>query len=209
MAIYDDEQAVEMRRRDEMPFYEPTRRLLGEIFARIRPPGRIDVMDLGCGSGRYFHLFTDCGLYLAIDPSGPALREALKPAFDGLYGKERVEFLEGDISHPDLDSKRFDLIHCVGVYGQLVVFDRSVVRRACSLLSKKGVAMFLVKGRVGDGGLDWRESQITNKGIPNEALIEELEAEHVDYRVSLLDLPSPNAASGLAPFFAVEFSPKR
>lgn len=209
MAIYDDEQAVEMRRRDEMPFYEPTRRLLGEIFARIRPPGRIDVMDLGCGSGRYFHLFTDCGLYLAIDPSGPVLREARNPAFDGLRGKEQVEFLAGDISHPELDSKRFDLIHCVGVYGQLAVFDRSVIRRACSLLSEKGVAMFLVKGQVDDECQDWRESQITNRGIPNDALVIELEAEEVNYRISRLELPSPNAASGLAPFFAVEFSPRR
>jgi SAM-dependent methyltransferase len=97
-----------------------------ERVCRSLPPP-IDVLDLGCGTGRYFWALTGVRQLVGIDASAAMLAEARRP-----YNAERITASSVMLIHDDLFSHqfergRFDLVYSIGVLAEHVPFDEAVV----------------------------------------------------------------------------------
>jgi len=98
---------------------------LQRVCRSLAPP--IDVLDLGCGTGRYFWALTGVRQLVGIDASAAMLAEARRP-----YNAERITASSITLIHDDLFSHqfergRFDLVYSIGVLAEHVPFDEAVV----------------------------------------------------------------------------------
>src|SRR5262249_9178205 len=65
------------RRRDELTEYNELLSVYGRHFASVRRNAQsFSVLDVGCGTGRYFQLFADADLVVGVDPSVEMLQQA-------------------------------------------------------------------------------------------------------------------------------------
>jgi SAM-dependent methyltransferase len=102
---------IERSRQRHRYYYDCLTRIL-----RVRVPPGERVLDLGCGAG---HLLAalEPSRGVGIDLSAPAIRDARER-----YGSERLQFLEGDASDPEVLAKAggpFDTILLVNVVTHL------------------------------------------------------------------------------------------
>jgi len=97
--------------------------------------GDIDVLDLGCGTGRYFHALRHLHRLVGIDVSRPMLDEARHP-----IGAPQipVELIEGDFLTHDFGAETFDLIYSIGVLAEHSPFDEAVASRVFRWLRPGG-----------------------------------------------------------------------
>jgi SAM-dependent methyltransferase len=139
-ALYDPAYARRYRAHDdEFDASEPCRRFaewLQQVCASVPPP--IDVLDLGCGTGRYFWALTGVGELVGIDASAAMLAEARVPFNAGRITAERVTLVEGDLFSHEFGDGRFDLVYSIGVLAEHVPFDAAVVGRVSRWLKPGG-----------------------------------------------------------------------
>ena len=93
---------------------------LGAICERFGRP--IDVLDLGCGTGRYFHALSGVRRLVGIDVSRPMLDRAPRPAGN-------VTLIEDDFLTHEFDAAEFDLVYAIGVLAEHSPFDETVAAR--------------------------------------------------------------------------------
>lgn len=109
---------------------------LGGVCDRFDHP--IRVLDLGCGTGRYFwglrRLETLCGL----DASAAMLDEARHPLQAERLAGIPITLLEGDVMTHPFVPESFDLVYSIGVLAEHVPLDRSVVERVHAWLRPGG-----------------------------------------------------------------------
>jgi len=138
--LYDSAYARRYRAHDDdFQNSEPCRRFadwLGQVCRTLTPP--IDVLDLGCGTGRYFWALTGVRELIGIDASPAMLAEARRP-----YNADRitagvVTLVEGDLFDHEFEPARFDLIYSVGVLAEHVPFDAAVVAHVSRWLKPNG-----------------------------------------------------------------------
>lgn len=125
--IYAEETARRTRKRDELDEYENHRKYYKTFFDKCpRERDVFTVLDVACGTGRYFHLFPDADQLIGVDLSGHMLREARTP-----YLKEKLRvqpaLVLSDIRNIPLLPSSFDLVYCIGIVGQEVPFDHSLL----------------------------------------------------------------------------------
>jgi SAM-dependent methyltransferase len=129
-ALYDAAYARRYRRHDdEFERSEPCRRFaewLQQVCATFSEP--IDVLDLGCGTGRYFWALRRVRELIGIDASPAMLNEARDPYQADRISARSVKLVEGDLFGYDFGADRFDLVYSIGVLAEHVPFDDTVVR---------------------------------------------------------------------------------
>jgi SAM-dependent methyltransferase len=96
----------------------------------------IDVLDLGCGTGRYFHALTRVRRLVGIDVSRPMLERARQPAGD--VDRTRLMLIEADFLIHEFDPESFDLVYAIGVLGEHSPFDFATVERVSRWLKPGG-----------------------------------------------------------------------
>jgi SAM-dependent methyltransferase len=104
-------EGIERSRARHRYYYDSLARIL-----RVRVPPGERVLDLGCGAGHLLAALTP-SRGVGIDVSAPAIRAARER-----YGSERLSFLEGDLSDPELLAKAggpFDTVLLVNVVTHL------------------------------------------------------------------------------------------
>jgi SAM-dependent methyltransferase len=75
--LFDRAHAEETRRRDELAEYDEHLSVYGRHFASVpRTAQPFSVLDVGCGTGRYFRFFPDADLLVGLDPSADMLEQA-------------------------------------------------------------------------------------------------------------------------------------
>jgi len=102
---------IERSRARHRYYYDYLARVL-----RVRVPEGQRVLDLGCGAGHLLAALRP-SVGVGVDVSAPAIREAT-----ARYGGERLRFLEGDASRPDVLARTggpFDTILLVNVVTHL------------------------------------------------------------------------------------------
>ena len=102
---------IERSRKRHRYYYDSLARIL-----RVRVPEGQRVLDLGCGSGHLLAALRPSH-GVGVDVSAPAIREA-----SGRYGGERLRFIEGDVSDPELLARAggpFDTILLVNLVTHL------------------------------------------------------------------------------------------
>jgi SAM-dependent methyltransferase len=139
-ALYDAGYARRYREHDdEFLASEPCRRFadwLRQVCAAFPPP--IDVLDLGCGTGRYFWALTGVRELVGIDASPAMLAEARHPFNGDRITAERVTLIEGDLFGHDFAPGRFDFVYSIGVLAEHVPLDEAVVAHVARWLKAGG-----------------------------------------------------------------------
>jgi SAM-dependent methyltransferase len=139
-ALYDQAYARRYRERDEalldVPSYGDLISWLGGVCERFARP--IDVLDLGCGTGRYFWGLRQVATLVALDASPAMLAEARRPVHYDRVAGVPISFVEGDLATQVFEPARFDLVYSIGVLAEHVALDASLVTRVASWLRPGG-----------------------------------------------------------------------
>jgi ubiquinone/menaquinone biosynthesis C-methylase UbiE len=114
--------------------------LLRELSGSFGRP--ISVLDVGCGTGRFFHCLRNADRLLGIDVSRPMLDEARNPVKKEEITIGSIELLQADIHTTSLPQAPFDLIYSVGVLGEETPFDLALCEKFHGLL-KPGGRLFM------------------------------------------------------------------
>jgi len=109
---------------------------LGEVCDRFA--GEIDVLDLGCGTGRYFRAVRHARAIVGIDASAAMLREARTPIAADEITAPSIALVEGDFVTHDFGPSRFDLVYSIGVLAEHTPFDVGIVARVHGWLRTAG-----------------------------------------------------------------------
>ncbi len=139
-ALYNPAYAKRYRAHDdEFPASGPCREFaawLGRVCVRFTPP--IDVLDLGCGTGRYFWALKGVDRLVGLDASESMLAEARHPYNADCITAASVSLVQGDLLTHVIGHARFDLVYSIGVLAEHVPFDQRVVERVVNGLRPGG-----------------------------------------------------------------------
>jgi SAM-dependent methyltransferase len=141
---YDRAKAEETRRRDELAEYDAHLSVYGSHFASVRRNARaFSVLDVGCGTGRYFRLFPDADLLVGLDPSVDMLEQARYAV--GVEKLRRPPVLViGKTDDIPFLPRTFDLVYCIGVLGQHVAIAKAQVEYLLKFCRDGGTAILSV-----------------------------------------------------------------
>ena len=139
-ALYDNAYALKYRERDEALLEDTTYRnsiaWLQQVCGRFHH--RIDVLDLGCGTGRYFWGVNNARSLVGFDASAAMLAEARHPVrADGITARE-LRLVPGDLAAHTFPDESFDLVYSIGVLAEHVPLDASLVQRVWRWLKPDG-----------------------------------------------------------------------
>ena len=104
-------------------------------------PHRISVLDLGCGTGRYFSSVDNAERYVGVDISPSMLALAKNPVRKGVVP---VQLIQGDLSSIEFKPHSFDLIFSIGVLGEHIPFTVQFCNKVCSMLKPRGKVLVTV-----------------------------------------------------------------
>ena len=99
---------------------------------------RINVLDIGCGSGRFFHALKNIDELTGLDLSAHMLNGARNPIKSDEFDINSINLVAGDCFSIDLPKHSFDLIYAVGVFAHPAPFDVTVVNKIYDLLAPGG-----------------------------------------------------------------------
>lgn len=138
--LYDEAYARRYRDRDdELQAVASNRDLiawLGGVCERFQHP--IDVLDLGCGTGRYFWGLRRLKSLTGIDASAPMLDEAKRPIHADRLSHAPITLVQGDLLSHAFAAGSFDLVYSIGVLAEHVPLDRSFIERVHGWLRPGG-----------------------------------------------------------------------
>ena len=87
----------------------------------------IDVLDLGCGTGRYFSALKNVGSLVGLDASAAMLGEAAHPVDAPRITASAVRLVHGDVLTYDFAPASFDLVYSIGVLAEHTPLDGRIV----------------------------------------------------------------------------------
>jgi SAM-dependent methyltransferase len=139
-ALYDDSYADQYRAHDETLPGTPTAARLDEWLRGVceRFDAPIDVLDLGCGTGRYFHALANVRRLVGIDVSRPMLERARRPIGGVAVTGDLVTLVEGDFLVHDFEAGEFDLVYSIGVLAEHSPLDEALAARVARWLRRGG-----------------------------------------------------------------------
>ena len=142
--LYDDAYARRYRDRDDqLEAVSSNQQLidwLGSVCDRF--DHSIDVLDLGCGTGRYFWGLRQVKSLTGLDASAPMLEEARRPIHAERLTATPITLLQGDLMSYAFATSSFDLVYSIGVLGEHVPFDLAIARRVHEWLVPGGRVAF-------------------------------------------------------------------
>jgi len=102
------------------------------------------VLDLGCGTGRYFSCLENTIYLLGIDISLPMLLEAKKPISKDKITITQIDLLCASIFGLHLPSGKFDMVYSFGVLGEHSPFTSEICEAVFNTLKANGIFFFTV-----------------------------------------------------------------
>jgi len=104
----------------------------------------ISVLDIGCGSGRYFHCIKNAKTLTGIDVSPYMIDEAKNPVKQNEVTISDIDLRCGNIFDIQLSENSFDFVYSLGVLGEHSSFDSFLCDKVHKLLKHNGVFFFTV-----------------------------------------------------------------
>lgn len=139
-SLYDAQYARRYRAHDDtLPDSAPSVALaawIGDVCRRFATP--IDVLDLGCGTGRYFWALAGVRRLTGVDASAAMLREARHPYRADDVKVEALALVEGDVLTQEFAPDSFDLVYSIGVLAEHAPLTPDLVRRVGEWLRPGG-----------------------------------------------------------------------
>ncbi len=124
---------------------------LGHYGERLRAlssaPGTLAALDLGCGTGRYFHCLDGVDDLVGVDVSLDMLRESRDPVSGDRVRIGRISLICANLLEIDFPPDRFDLIYSIGVLGEHSPLTEELLNRMFGWLRGGGRLFFTVVDR--------------------------------------------------------------
>ncbi len=145
---------AQYRRDDEIEVTTANHRRLGRTLGDIchafgRP---IAVLDVGCGTGRYFHCLQNVERLVGIDISEDMLIAARQPVFAEQVTAVNIELKIGNAYLISFPPESFDFIYSLGMFGHGCPVTMEILDRFHAWLKPDGVLLF---NTVDFAGLPW------------------------------------------------------
>jgi SAM-dependent methyltransferase len=102
----------------------------------------IRVLDLGCGTGRYFHCIENARELVGLDLSQQMLDAARNPVRADEVTAREVTLVQGDLFSAKFPEGHFDFIYCLGVFGNGCGVDGRTCAKIREWLAPGGAWMF-------------------------------------------------------------------
>jgi ubiquinone/menaquinone biosynthesis C-methylase UbiE len=99
------------------------------------------VLDLGCGTGRYFHCMQNAKCLVGVDASWPMLEQAKVPVYGGA---QQVHLMHSTVHEVEFRPAVFDLVICVGVFGLVCPLDDYVLQKLSRFTRPDGVVFLTI-----------------------------------------------------------------
>jgi ubiquinone/menaquinone biosynthesis C-methylase UbiE len=143
---YDQAYAKRYREFDCRGVNAPTHTDFGNLLTEVSMSfGRpIAVLDLGCGTGRYFHCLRNLKRLTGVDVSLDMLRQAQHPVQEPISLTVPITLLCSNIADVSLKNNAFDLIYSIGVLGEFLPFDGYLCEKVARMLTPTGQFVFTV-----------------------------------------------------------------
>lgn len=139
-SLYDEHYARRYRDRDDqLQQVSSNQQLidwLGQTCDRFAQP--VDVLDLGCGTGRYFWGLRHVHSLVGIDASAPMLAEARNPIHGERLSATPITLVQGDVTSHPFPPGSFDLVYSIGVLAEHVPLDAALVEHVRTWLRPGG-----------------------------------------------------------------------
>jgi SAM-dependent methyltransferase len=105
---------------------------------------RISALDVGCGTGRFFHCLENVGRLVGIDVCEEMLIAAQHPVREELVTVDNVELVRGNIYLHSFAPGSFDFIYSLGMFGHGCPVSVEVCDRFYEWLAPGGKLFFNV-----------------------------------------------------------------
>lgn len=105
-------------------------------------PYRIRVLEIGCGTGRYFHWLDQVQLLVGTDLSEEMLKHARNPACAHEVTAAEIRLIPGNLYDLSFDAGCFDFIYCLGVFGYGAALTPELCRDLHRWLTRAGRMYF-------------------------------------------------------------------
>jgi SAM-dependent methyltransferase len=115
-------------------------RIIRDLTQRFSRPIRL--LDLGCGTGRYFHCVRNVEWLVGVDTSEHMLAHARTPVGDH---PGRITLIRSSLHEVAFVENSFDVVICVGVLSHWCPVDASVLTHVTSMLRDDGCFFFTVE----------------------------------------------------------------
>jgi ubiquinone/menaquinone biosynthesis C-methylase UbiE len=110
--------------------YEQIAKTLKDICASF--DREIRVLDLGCGTGRYFHCVQNARELVGLDISQQMLNTARNPVLAEVITARKITLIQGELFSANFRDAEFDLIYCLGVFGN----GCGITKAACAQIRR-------------------------------------------------------------------------
>lgn len=144
--LYDETYSQNYRNYDEefygSPYYHtfaPFLTQLSQSFGR-----EISALDVGCGTGRYFHALENVKELTGIDIAAPMLKLAANPLKAEQVNIPLINLVCGSAFEHDFEGNQFDFIYSLGVLGEHAPFTPDMCEKLYNLLNDGGKLAFTV-----------------------------------------------------------------
>jgi SAM-dependent methyltransferase len=124
---------------------------LGNLCLSFDRP--IKVLDLGCGTGRYFHCLLNVGQLFGLDLSEEMLREAPRPVRAEQVTVRDIQLANGNAYLATFPPGSFDLIYSLGMFGHGCPVTPEILEKFHAWLAPGGKLFF---DTVDVAGLPWK-----------------------------------------------------
>ncbi len=105
-------------------------------------PHPVRVLELGCGTGRYFHWLENTQLLVGTDISAEMLKQAKHPVRGEHVTAREVRLMQGNIYEIAFEPESFDFIYSLGVFGYGAALTPGLLQRIESWLAPGGRLYF-------------------------------------------------------------------
>lgn len=144
--LYNEAYSQKYRDYDEQfygsPYYQTFAPFLTELTISFNKP--IKVLDVGCGTGRYFHTLKNTAELTGIDISEPMLKLAAQPLRAEEVNIPMINLVAGSAFEHDFGDNKFDLIYSIGVLGEHAPLTPDMCEKLYDLLNDGGKLAFTV-----------------------------------------------------------------
>lgn len=114
--------------------------ILGILSRSFNRP--ITVLDMGCGTGRYFHCLRNVQKLVGLDVCQEMLDEARNPVKAEELSIQDLELVNGSIFTASFAPTSFDLIYSIGVFGNGCGLTKELLKNVYRWLAPGGSFLF-------------------------------------------------------------------